>query len=192
VFSHGRKSFLFWPAEFHGQTHTFRVRRAGVLPISLSSMEMAAMVTWAEESWHCFGLEEITQRLETDLSRGLIEDQVSLRLETFGTNTLTRKKGQGPITRFLLQFNQPLVIILLVATLVTLFLHEWVEAGVIFAVILINAFVGFIPGIQGSQSHRLPSPRDGEQRHGLEGRGSAKGLRRGAGARRPRPSPVRR
>jgi hypothetical protein len=55
-------------------------------------MEMAAMVTRTEESWHCFGLEEITQRLETDLSRGLIEDQVSLRLETFGTNTLTRKK----------------------------------------------------------------------------------------------------
>jgi Ca2+-transporting ATPase len=107
-------------------------------------MEMAAMVTWTEESWHCLGLEEITQRLETDLSRGLIEDQVSLRLETFGTNTLTRKKGQGPITRFLLQFNQPLVIILLVATLVTLFLHEWVEAGVIFGVILINAAVGFI------------------------------------------------
>jgi cation-transporting ATPase F len=107
-------------------------------------MEMAAVETWTEEPWHCFGLEEIRQRLETDLSRGLTGDQVALRLETFGTNTLTRKKGQGPITRFLIQFNQPLVIILLVATVVTLFLHEWVEAGVIFGVILVNAAVGFI------------------------------------------------
>ncbi|MGD9023015.1 MAG: cation-transporting P-type ATPase [Deltaproteobacteria bacterium] len=102
------------------------------------------METWTEEPWHSFGLGEINQRLETDLSRGLTEDQVTLRLKTLGTNTLTRKKGQGPILRFLLQFNQPLVIILLVATVITLFLHEWVEAGVIFGVILVNAAVGFI------------------------------------------------
>ncbi len=97
-----------------------------------------------EESWHHVEIDHIARTLETDLGRGLTEEEVSSRRNAFGENTLTQKTGQGPIIRFLLQFNQPLVIILLVATLVTLFIQEWVEAGVIFGVILVNAIIGFV------------------------------------------------
>jgi len=45
--------------------------------------------------------------------------------------------------RFLQQFNQPLLYILLAAGVVTAFLQEWVESGVIFGVTLINAIIGF-------------------------------------------------
>ncbi|MBW1671453.1 MAG: cation-transporting P-type ATPase [Deltaproteobacteria bacterium] len=95
-------------------------------------------------SWHHLDLEEVSRTLETDPAKGLTEEDVSSRRKAFGENTLTQKMGQGPVIRFLLQFNQPLVIILMAATLVTLFLQEWVEAGVIFGVILINAVIGFI------------------------------------------------
>ena len=95
-------------------------------------------------SWHHLDLEEVSRTLETDPAKGLTEEDVSSRRKAFGENTLTQKMGQGPVIRFLLQFNQPLVIILIAATLVTLFLQEWVEAGVIFGVILINAVIGFI------------------------------------------------
>ncbi|UCG12456.1 MAG: HAD-IC family P-type ATPase, partial [Deltaproteobacteria bacterium] len=97
-----------------------------------------------EEVWHHCEITKVTETLETDLGKGLTEEAVLSRRKAFGENTLTQKTGQGPILRFLLQFNQPLVIILLVATLVTLFLQEWVEAGVILGVVLINAIVGFI------------------------------------------------
>lgn len=96
------------------------------------------------KSWHHLEIEEAAQTLETDRVRGLTGEEVLSRRKAFGDNALTQKVGQGPVTHFLLQFNQPLVIILLVATLVTLFLQEWVEAGVIFGVILINAVIGFI------------------------------------------------
>jgi len=46
--------------------------------------------------------------------------------------------------RFLLQFHQPLVYILLVACGVTAFLHEWVDSGVIFGVVLVNALIGYL------------------------------------------------
>ena len=46
--------------------------------------------------------------------------------------------------RFLLQFHQPLIYILLAAGTVTALLQEWVDAGVIFGVVLVNAFIGFI------------------------------------------------
>lgn len=97
-----------------------------------------------KESWHHFEIDEVARTLETDPGRGLTEEEVLSRRRAFRENTLTQKTGQRPLIRFLLQFNQPLVIILLAATLITLFLQEWVEAGVIFGVILINAVIGFI------------------------------------------------
>jgi cation-transporting P-type ATPase F len=102
---------------------------------------MQALTT---KSWHSLEMEDVTRTLETDPAKGLTEEEVFSRRKAFGENTLTQKLGQGPIVRFMIQFNQPLVIILLVATLVTLFLQEWVEAGVIFGVILINSVIGFV------------------------------------------------
>ncbi|MFO8239582.1 MAG: HAD-IC family P-type ATPase, partial [Dissulfuribacterales bacterium] len=102
---------------------------------------MQALTT---KSWHSLEIEEITRTIETDPAEGLTEEEVLSRRKAFGENTLTQKMGQGPVIRFLIQFNQPLVIILLMATLVTLFLQEWVEAGVIFGVVLINAVIGFV------------------------------------------------
>jgi len=96
------------------------------------------------QSWHHLGLKEVAAALETDPVLGLTEEEVLSRRKAFGENTLTQKTGQGPAIRFLLQFNQSLVIILLAATLVTLFLQEWVEAIVIFGVILINSVIGFV------------------------------------------------
>ena len=50
----------------------------------------------------------------------------------------------GPLRRVLAQFNQPLVIILIVAGAVTAALGEWVDAGVIFGVVVINAIIGYL------------------------------------------------
>ena len=49
-----------------------------------------------------------------------------------------------PLLRFALQFSQPLVVVLVIAGVVTAFLGEWVDSGVIFGVTLINAVIGFI------------------------------------------------
>jgi Ca2+-transporting ATPase len=96
------------------------------------------------KDWHGLEVEEVAAALKTDPAKGLTEEEALRRMEQFGPNELTRKKGQGPIVRFLLQFNQPLVIILLVATMVTLFLREYVDAAVIFGVVLVNALIGFV------------------------------------------------
>jgi cation-transporting P-type ATPase F len=96
------------------------------------------------QTWHQLEIEAMADSLETDLVKGLTKAEVVKRREKYGANTLTTQKTQGPLIRFLLQFNQPLVIILLAATLITLFLQEWVESAVIFGVILINSIIGFI------------------------------------------------
>lgn len=95
-------------------------------------------------NWHALATEAVVPQLETDLARGLTAAAARQRLERFGRNELTARRGRHPLVKFLLQFHQPLLYILLAATVVTLFLREWVDAGVIFGVVFINAVIGYL------------------------------------------------
>lgn len=94
--------------------------------------------------WHQLAANEVIAYWESHADRGLASGEVPQRQQRYGRNILTPARGQGPLVRFLLQFHQPLVYILLVATIVTLVLEEYIEAAVIFGVVLINAVVGFV------------------------------------------------
>ena len=94
--------------------------------------------------WHHLPLAEVGGLLEVDFDKGLDTFEIAHRQEHFGLNVLTQKQAQGPLLRFLLQFHQPLVYILLASALITAILKEWVDAGVIFGVVLVNAVIGFV------------------------------------------------
>ncbi len=96
------------------------------------------------KKWHNLPVDQVVHLLETDPQRGLKEDDAERRLKRFGANTLVAKRGKGPILRFLLQFHQPLIYILIAAGLITAGLNEWVDSGVIFGVVIVNALIGFI------------------------------------------------
>jgi Ca2+-transporting ATPase len=102
------------------------------------------MKTLLERHWHHLPENEVQELLETAVAQGLDTLEARRRQELFGANSLTRKQGKNPLILFLLQFHQPLVYILLAAVLVTLVLREWIDAGVIFGVVLVNAVIGFI------------------------------------------------
>jgi cation-transporting P-type ATPase F len=94
--------------------------------------------------WHQLESREVAERLQTDVVRGLDSAEVQKRLEKYGANEVEAKSGPGPVIRFLLQFHQPLIYILIAAGVVTLVLQEYVDAAVIFAVVVLNATVGYI------------------------------------------------
>jgi cation-transporting ATPase F len=102
------------------------------------------MVEKANENWHALPVSKATIALEIDPNNGLSAGEASARLARYGPNELARRRGQGPIIRFLLQFHQPLVYILLAAGAVTLALGEFVDSAVILGVVLVNAVIGFI------------------------------------------------
>jgi len=93
--------------------------------------------------WHHLPDSEVVYLLESNRDRGLDSFEVTRRQQHFGPNVLTPKKGKNPLILFLLQFHQPLVYILLGATAITAVLQEWVDAGVIFGVVMVNALIGF-------------------------------------------------
>ena len=110
----------------------------------LYDSEAHTLKTILEEPWHHLPEAEVIDFLETASDRGLDTFEVGHRHEQFGPNTITQKKGRSPLVLFLLQFHQPLVYILLGAAAVTGVLREWVDTGVIFGVVLVNAVIGFI------------------------------------------------
>ena len=102
------------------------------------------MQNTTDNNWHHLPHSEVLDLLQADLNQGLSAAEVSRRQQQYGRNVLTQKTGQHPLVLFLLQFNQPLVYILLGATLITAALQEWVDSGVIFGVVLVNAVIGFV------------------------------------------------
>ncbi len=102
------------------------------------------MESLLSKHWHHLPDDEVTTLLEVDASKGLDIFEVAHRQAHYGENRLTLKKGKSPFILFLLQFNQPLVYILLGAALITFLLQAWVDSGVIFGVVLINAVIGYV------------------------------------------------
>ncbi|MBF2060880.1 cation-translocating P-type ATPase, partial [Fischerella thermalis] len=94
--------------------------------------------------WHHLSIQEVTRHLDTNLETGLTSAVAAKKRERFGANELKSKPGTSPLLRFLLQFNQPLLYILLIAGAIKAFLGQWVNAGVIWGVTLINAIIGFV------------------------------------------------
>ena len=88
--------------------------------------------------------EEVARRLGTDLQRGLSQEEAARRLEQFGPNELAEKPRPSMWALLLSQFNNFLIIILLVASVISILLGEFIDAGAIIAIVILNAVLGVI------------------------------------------------
>ncbi len=93
--------------------------------------------------WHARPVEETLRALEAT-RQGLTAAEVAARLERYGRNVLPPPKKRSPLMRFLLQFHNVLIYVLLAAAVVTAFMGHWVDSLVILGVVVINAAIGFI------------------------------------------------
>ncbi len=94
--------------------------------------------------WHQAKGTQVAKILAVHPEVGLSTEEARDRLARYGSNELQGKGGQSPIVLFLLQFNQPLLYILLVAGVIKALLGSWVNAWVIWGVTVINAIIGFV------------------------------------------------
>ncbi|HSK25819.1 MAG TPA: HAD-IC family P-type ATPase [Jiangellales bacterium] len=87
---------------------------------------------------------ELVVLLGTDVEHGLDSTEAAHRLERLGPNRLPPPRRPSALRRLLLQFHNPLIYVLLVAAVAALALGERVDAGVIMAVVVANAVIGFV------------------------------------------------
>src|SRR5215831_9108724 len=108
--------------------------------------------------WHAMPVDEVLRRLQSNPSTGLDGQEVSGRLATYGPNRLPEGMKQGPFKRFLLQFNNVLIYVLLAAGFVKLMVGLWLDAAIIFGVVLVNTLLGFVQ--EGKAEKALDSIRN--------------------------------
>jgi len=96
----------------------------------------------SESKWHALSQREALSELATT-SAGISESEASARLETHGPNRLPAPPRPGLLRRFFAHFNNILIFVLLGAAIITGLLNHWVDTGVILAVVVVNAIIGF-------------------------------------------------
>ncbi len=103
-------------------------------------------------TWHDKRVAEVVQLLASNLSSGLTDDTVQRKRQQHGFNEL-QERPPTPFWHMLLQqFNNFLIIILLVAALVSLLLGDYIEAGAIMAIVVLNAVLGVIQEARAEQA----------------------------------------
>lgn len=110
-----------------------------------------------ESEWHSLEADAVIEKLESSRD-GLSSDEARERLDTYGPNRLRSDEKESPVRRFLRQFNNLLIYILLGAAVVTALLGQWLDTAVIVGVVIINALVGFLQ--EGRAERALESIRD--------------------------------
>lgn len=99
-------------------------------------------------NWYQLSIKEILKKLQVS-EGGLTSEEAKNRLIQYGENKLAEEEKI-----FFNQFTSPLIYILLIAGLVTVLLKEYIDSGVIFAVVILNAIIGYIQEYKAEESVR--------------------------------------
>lgn len=109
-------------------------------------------------NWHSLDVDDVLEELNASPRDGLSQDDARRRLDEHGPNRLEEEERAGPLRRFLRQFKDALIYVLLAAALLTALMQHWIDTGVILAVVIINAIIGFVQ--EGKAEQALESIRE--------------------------------
>jgi magnesium-transporting ATPase (P-type) len=104
-------------------------------------------------NWYQLTVKETFEKLRASES-GLSDSEIKERLLQFGPNKFIEEERISKLKILLHQFTSPLIYILLIAGVVTIFLKEYIDSGVIFAVVILNAIIGYIQEYKAEESVR--------------------------------------
>ena len=93
--------------------------------------------------WHAIATDEVLSLQQSDIT-GLSAHEAKARLSRFGENRLPEAKRRPRWLSFVMQLHNPLIYVLIAAGITTLLIENYIDAGVIFGVVLINALIGFV------------------------------------------------
>ncbi len=95
------------------------------------------------ESWHALSAEEVLENLKVR-ENGLTDAEAATRMAQYGSNQLTEAPRPSFLRLLWEQFNNFIVMLLIVASIVSALLGEWVDASAIIAIVLLNAILGIV------------------------------------------------
>ena len=109
-------------------------------------------ITYPLQDAYTLSVEEIVQSFITNAEKGITQLEADNRIKQFGANIYAAQKQKSIWMMLLMQFKSPIVYLLIAAAVVTLYFKNYIEAGAIGVVILINALIGFLMELQARSS----------------------------------------
>ena len=127
--------------------------------------------------WHTLQIGEIAKRLRTDLNTGLREEQAKLIREKIGENKLNEVKKESLFKKFLNQFNDFMIIILIIAAVVSFVMaiiqgtNEYLDSIIILVIVVLNAIMGVLQEAKAEKSleelKKMSAPTTKVKRDGI-------------------------
>lgn len=108
--------------------------------------------------WYTKSIEEIRRAFHANLNLGLTEDEVKARQAEFGPNKLEEKKKESLVIRFIKQFNDFMIIILIIASIISAVVsylegsNDYFDSIIIIAIVIFNAIMGLVQEAKAEKS----------------------------------------
>lgn len=123
-------------------------------------------------TWHAVSTEDVLRHLRTQKTEGLSSEEAERRLKEVGPNQLLEKPRPTFLKLLIDQLKSFVIILLIVASIISAFLGEWVDAGAIILIVILNAVLGVVQESKAEESlaalKKMASPdarviRDGKR-----------------------------
>ena len=108
--------------------------------------------------WETFRKEEVLKELKTNKKTGLTKEEVFSRRQKYGENTLKDKPKESLVIKCIKQFNDFMIIILIVASAISAAVsyfqgeNDYIDSIIIIAIVILNAFMGVIQEAKAEKS----------------------------------------
>lgn len=108
--------------------------------------------------WQTLSKEEVIKKLEVNYKQGLTKEEVKKRQEKYGKNKLKDKKKESIVVKFIKQFNDFMIIILIIASIVSAMVsylqgeNDYIDSIIIIAIIILNAIMGVLQEAKAEKS----------------------------------------
>ena len=108
--------------------------------------------------WHSIELKEIQRKLKTNIYEGLSEEEAKKRKEKYGENKLQEQKKDSVLKRFIKQFNDFMIIILIIAAIISAVVakmqgsNDYIDSVIIIAIVVLNSIMGVIQEAKAEKS----------------------------------------
>ena len=96
-----------------------------------------------KQDWHSLTVEEVLENLKVQ-KQGLSSTEAKIRLEQYGKNQLTEVARPGFISLLWAQLNNFVVILLIIASLISGLLGDYIESIAIMAIVVLNSILGIV------------------------------------------------
>lgn len=108
--------------------------------------------------WHTLRVEEVEENLKTNINKGLEEEEVKVRIAKDGRNKLQEKKKENIVIKFLKQFNDFMIMILIIASIISAVMAyiegsgDYIDSIIIIAIVVFNAIMGLVQEAKAEKS----------------------------------------